>query len=473
MSDNSDGSDMERDLSQYRRKDNVGSAQLPPHPGLRAYRHVSVAHLRETKTILANNGLLEAAEGGYPPKVLLLKDVDISRLYSADPEKLAALTHKARQKNSKNAERRNLWMLEAWTKIYASLSDCCRTTCPALHEELYALCGLESRGVRGGYMDGPLAFRLYVASLEPAVRTKADRDYYERMLTLMRKHHLPANCSGHQYLSKATAFIVHVYQNVARPFEAEQAGEELIQFMPTILAADGRRLTDALRVERALGDLRHVAKKCEEVVEAARDPTVATPAAVVHIEQLEIGGRSLRDATETCGMALAFLPQVAAVAGNLPSSGGGAVGKYCSGCPHVNRNGKTLECFANPAVQMTWPPSIFARKDLVQAYEALRKANASKAGVPYVPIAEPSPEAIAIHLAGARRPPSGARRAPAGGAQHRTRAPAAKASAMAVTDDFMSSIKDFSEEDFDTTQALVAVANYDDPGPMGDRRPQR
>ena len=163
MSDNSDGSDMERDLSQNRRKDNGSSALLPPHPGLRAYRHVSVAHLRETKTILANHGLLEAAEGGYPPKVLLLKDVDISRLYSADPEKLAALTHKAQQKNSKNAERRNLWMLEAWTKIYASLSDCCRTTCPALHEELYALCGLESRGVRGGYMDGPLAFRLYVA----------------------------------------------------------------------------------------------------------------------------------------------------------------------------------------------------------------------------------------------------------------------------------------------------------------------
>ena len=108
MSDNSDGSDVERDLSQNRRKDNGSSALLPPHPGLRAYRHVSVAHLRETKTILANHGLLEAAEGGYPPKVLLLKDVDISRLYSADPEKLAALKHKAQQKNAKNAERRNL-----------------------------------------------------------------------------------------------------------------------------------------------------------------------------------------------------------------------------------------------------------------------------------------------------------------------------------------------------------------------------
>ena len=70
MSDHSDGSDMEKDLRESRRKDSVDSAQLPPHPGLRAYRHVSVAHLRETKTVLANHGLLETAEGGYPPKVM-------------------------------------------------------------------------------------------------------------------------------------------------------------------------------------------------------------------------------------------------------------------------------------------------------------------------------------------------------------------------------------------------------------------
>ena len=164
MSDNSDGSDTEKDLRESRRKDSVNSALLPPHPGLRAYRHVSVAHLRETKTILANHGLLEAAEGGYPPKVLLLKDIDTSRLHSADPEKMMALLYKAERVNTKNAERRNLWMLQAWTKIYALLSECCRTTCPALHEELYAMCSLESRGVRGGYMDGPLAYRLYVAS---------------------------------------------------------------------------------------------------------------------------------------------------------------------------------------------------------------------------------------------------------------------------------------------------------------------
>ena len=160
MSDNSDGSDMERDLTLNRRKDKRESnAQVPPHPGLRAYRHVCVAHLRETKTILANNGLLEAAEGGYPPKVLLLKDLDISRVYSSDPEKMATLVYKAERHNAKNAERRSLWMLQAWTQIYALLSECCRSTCPSLHEELYAMCSLEGRGVRGGYMDGPLAAR--------------------------------------------------------------------------------------------------------------------------------------------------------------------------------------------------------------------------------------------------------------------------------------------------------------------------
>ena len=121
MSDHSDGSDMEKDLRESRRKDSVDSSVLPPHPGLRAYRHVSVAHLRETKTILANCGLLEAAEGGYSPRVLLLKDIDISRLHSADPEKMAALRYKAERVNTKNAERRNLWMLQAWTKIYALL----------------------------------------------------------------------------------------------------------------------------------------------------------------------------------------------------------------------------------------------------------------------------------------------------------------------------------------------------------------
>ena len=80
------------------------------------------------------------------------------------------------------------------------------------------MCRLDLRGIPGGVVDGPLAYRMYMASLMPAERTKEDRDFYDAVLAFMKTNRLPENCTGSTYLNKAVAFIVHIHLNVPRPY---------------------------------------------------------------------------------------------------------------------------------------------------------------------------------------------------------------------------------------------------------------
>ena len=89
-----------------------------------------------------------------------------------------------------------------------------------------------------------------MASLQPAERTKEDREYYDAVLAFMKTNHLSENCTGAQYMDKAMAFIIHVFKHVARPYTNDLAGEELVGFMPLCLSSDSRRLLAEFRADK-------------------------------------------------------------------------------------------------------------------------------------------------------------------------------------------------------------------------------
>ena len=117
-----------------------------------------------------------------PAKLELIVDVDV-RLIPGTPGTSSHDLEVFRQtlKNERNRSRRKVIFLKAWTKIYSFLSELCVDACPSLYEELYNMCRMDLRGIPGGVFDGPLAYRMYMASLKPAERTKEDRERRPRV----------------------------------------------------------------------------------------------------------------------------------------------------------------------------------------------------------------------------------------------------------------------------------------------------
>ena len=253
MSDHS-GDESDTDFND-RNKVSNGKSALTEHCGIRAHAHECEATERAIQADLADKDLLGPAQGGIPSAAKMIKDVNTSRIPGVVGDSYHdAAVFKATIQNEKNHEKRLHLLLRAWTKIYSILSASCKRTCPSLHEEMYQLCEMTSRGYPGGVYDGPLAYRMYMASLQPAERTKEDREYYDAVLAFMKTNHLPENCTGAQYLDKAMAFIIHVFKHVARPYTNDLAGEELVGFMPLCLSSDSRRLLAEFRTNKLLGD---------------------------------------------------------------------------------------------------------------------------------------------------------------------------------------------------------------------------
>ena len=465
MSDSDSYDEEHKTASKTRHK-----SALTPHVGLNAKQHEQEAHLRAKRNELAERGYLETAEGGVPTSVQLLQEISLSTVPGSAGDTLHdKLVYEVSRKNERNALKRRIAILRTWTKIYTHLSQSCRDTCPALFEELYALCRMDIRGegFSSGQFDGPLAWRMYVGSLTPAARSKDDRDFYEAALTLMKANRLPENCTGSQYLDKAIAFTVHIVKNVPRPYTDELAGEELVGFMPEALGSDGRRLLAELRRSSMLGDLRYVAHQCEEVVENARDPSKPTPSAVTYLPQQTLHGKSLKEVSNACGMAFRFRPEQGCNHEHTPAlnafapSGGG--NQWCPKCnkfgKHPGRNGEDYECFANPNVQLTYPPSIAKKPEVTAEYDRLRKANADRIGVTYTPVSQPSEDKMRAYTSRPSRPAP--RRAPAGGARKQA------TSGAAVRKDFMASVVDFSDPMYTSKAGGAAVIDSMD-GPDGE-----
>ena len=179
----------------------TSTTSLILHPGPRPKAHKAAAHLKSTKARLGSQGLLVPAEGGVPPEVDLIVDVDLSGL-PVHPvghpqyERALEFRMKVEVTNTVNARKREQLTLKAWTRVYGLLSASCETTHPVLHEEMYELCRLDKRGVSGGYFDGPRCYKLYLASLTgpslpAALRAPAT---LSRSAAMSRDLHLIAAC---------------------------------------------------------------------------------------------------------------------------------------------------------------------------------------------------------------------------------------------------------------------------------------
>ena len=163
MSPASDDSDMEENSAKER--DSAKTAMVT-HPGPGANQHVNEAAERAMQASLAGDDLLETAEGGVPSSVRLIIDVPLSRIPGVPGDgRHDDAVFKATHKNERNRAKRIHLLLRCWTKIYTRISEACKDTYPSLHEEVYQLCDMSGRGFASGTYDGPLAYRMFVASL--------------------------------------------------------------------------------------------------------------------------------------------------------------------------------------------------------------------------------------------------------------------------------------------------------------------
>ena len=115
----------------------VPTSLLLPHPGPRPHPHEAAAHLKSTKARLGAQGLLVAAEGGVPPEVELIIDVDLSGLpvHSVGHpqyERSLEFRMKVEVQNTINEKKREQLTYKSWSRVYGTLSACCETKHPCL-----------------------------------------------------------------------------------------------------------------------------------------------------------------------------------------------------------------------------------------------------------------------------------------------------------------------------------------------------
>ena len=75
---------------------------------------------------------------------------------------------------------------------------------PVTSREMKELCDLSTtRGIAGGYFDGPRAWRIVIGKLKGGRRTEYDKDYYRTAERLQRASPLSDGCTGAEYSKKA------------------------------------------------------------------------------------------------------------------------------------------------------------------------------------------------------------------------------------------------------------------------------
>ena len=218
---------------------------LPQFPGEDCLKHQADLWIETVETRLAGINLLSVARGGQTPEYHEVKDTTpLPELPPSHPhyEKRLEHRHRVAHDNDINAQRRYVIEMKAWTRLYDALHTSVASTSPMLAKEMHTLCDISHKhGASGAYFDGPLAWNIIIKVLTGVERTKADKRYYELAEELQRKHHLIDGCSAAEYSAKAQSFIAHILPNLARQFSPTDAGDYLIDLMPTSLRESGRR----------------------------------------------------------------------------------------------------------------------------------------------------------------------------------------------------------------------------------------
>ena len=395
--------DSEYDLGKARTLPNGNVVILPDHPGPHPKTHLSSQWLEIATSRLGGEQLLEVADGNPPPKNHTIRDFDLSMLPVLPPsdphhDKRMEVRMRYQRENEANAAKRKYLWLSELTRLFNSLAACCEKSHPALFRDLQDLCKMEDRmpPIHGGYRDGGYAWRLVLASLTPAERSKADIDYYELADKLQLEHPLQANASSDEFSMKARQFAEKIQRNLARPYPPELAGKRIVEMLPANVEYEKSRLIDKFTAEGTITDLRYVINQCTDVVYRATKGKPAEPTVVTVSAEMPF---DITDLALTCGMNLA-LPQAPAGGGAYLADqqwAGKKTSEDCPWCedgPHYDFKKNKKQCVCDPDYQGTCPPSRWVSPEKHAATEALRKYNCAKAGKTYKPLTAPSDEAI-------------------------------------------------------------------------------
>ena len=90
-----------------------------------------------------------------------------------------------------------------------------------------------TRGLPGGYFDGPLAWRMVVYQLGGKQRSESDKDFYRAAERVQRAAELADGCPAADYAKKALAFLVHIKPHLAQSYDDDDTSQYLISLMPS------------------------------------------------------------------------------------------------------------------------------------------------------------------------------------------------------------------------------------------------
>ena len=139
---------------------------FPQLPGEQVLAHQGTAWWEAAEARLAAKRLLVVAQGGTPPEVDSILDVDLSSVPELPPEhrdyhRRMETRTKIQTQNEANRIRRWHLTMQAWTELYTLVKTATEVTAPTLSREMKELCDLyRSDGIAGGYFDGPRAWRM-------------------------------------------------------------------------------------------------------------------------------------------------------------------------------------------------------------------------------------------------------------------------------------------------------------------------
>ena len=112
----------------------------------------------------------------------------------------------------------------------------------------------------------------YAAGDNNAAKIRS-HEFHESRYLQMRASKLPDNCASQDYADKCNELETqHLPYFRTIRLEAETLSECYLDFMPTALAGDARRIADALRASGKFNDPAVVKKRATQVVAQGADP---------------------------------------------------------------------------------------------------------------------------------------------------------------------------------------------------------
>ena len=176
----------------------LATSAFPQFPGPDPLAHAATQFIEVAEARLADRGLLAVAQGHLPPAVKCIVDIELLPELPTghrDYERRLDSRSKAKAINQANAEKRSDLVLSAWTSVYTLLKESTEVSDPCFSRELKDLCDLsKTRGLPGGYYDGPRAWALVLDKLKGGRRTEADKKYYRAAERVQCDSTLPDGC---------------------------------------------------------------------------------------------------------------------------------------------------------------------------------------------------------------------------------------------------------------------------------------